>query len=120
MAVFGLAIALAAEPIARFVIDDDEVVRLAVVFIYILALVQPLMALEFCLGGALRGAGDTRVPLVVVLAGMLVVRSSLAGLATWLGLPVEWVFAALIGDYMVKTILLARRFRSGKWQKAIR
>jgi putative MATE family efflux protein len=120
MAVFGLAIALAAEPIARFVIDDDEVVRLAVAFIYILASVQPLMALEFCLSGALRGAGDTRFPLVVVLAGMLVVRTSLAGIAAWMGLSVEWVFAALIGDYIVKSLLLAGRFRSGRWRKAIR
>jgi Na+-driven multidrug efflux pump len=78
------------------------------------------MALEFCLGGALRGAGDTRFPLVVVLAGMLVVRTSLAGLAAWMGLSVEWVFAALIGDYMVKVVLLAGRFHSGRWQQAIR
>jgi putative MATE family efflux protein len=120
MAVFGLAIVLAAEPIARFVIDDDSVVRLAVIFIYILGAVQPLMALEFCLAGALRGAGDTRFPLVVVLAGMLVVRSSLAGLASWWGLSVEWVFAALIGDYLVKATLLAARFRSGRWRGAAR
>ncbi|MEE2662946.1 MAG: MATE family efflux transporter [Myxococcota bacterium] len=120
MAVFGLAITLAAEPIARFVIDDDDVVRLAVIFIYILGAVQPLMALEFCLAGALRGAGDTRFPLVVVLAGMLVVRSSLAGLAAWWGLSVGWVFAALIGDYTVKALLLTGRFRSGRWQHAVR
>ncbi|MCZ6465439.1 MAG: MATE family efflux transporter, partial [Proteobacteria bacterium] len=59
MSVFGLAIVLASEAIASFLIDDPEVVRLTVVFIYILGSVQPLMALEFTLGGALRGAGDT-------------------------------------------------------------
>jgi putative MATE family efflux protein len=120
MAVFGLAIALAAEPISRFVIDDEDVVRLSVTFIYILAAVQPLKALEFCLSGALRGAGDTRFPLVVVLSGMLVVRRGLAALAAWLGLSVAWVFAALIGDYIVKSVLLAARFRSGRWRHAIR
>ena len=57
---------------------------------------------------------------MVVLAGMLVVRTSLAGLAAWLGLSVEWVFAALIGDHIVKVVLLAARFRSGRWKQAMR
>ena len=119
MSFFGLVIALSAEPIARFMIDDDEVVRLTVVFIYILGSVQPLMAAEFSLAGALRGAGDTRFPLYTVLAGMLLVRTTLAGFAGWQGLAVEWVFAALIGDYVVKAGLLVGRFRSGRWQQVL-
>ncbi|NQZ96073.1 MAG: MATE family efflux transporter [Myxococcales bacterium] len=119
MSIFGLLIVLAAEPIARFMIDDDEVVRLSVVFIYILGSVQPLMAIEFTLAGALRGAGDTRFPLYTVLAGMLLVRSTLAVTFSLLDLPVEWIFAALIGDYIVKASLLTWRFHSGRWQRAL-
>jgi Na+-driven multidrug efflux pump len=37
----------------------------------------------------------------------------------WLGLPVEWVFAALIGDYIVKAALLVGRFRGDRWQRAL-
>lgn len=116
MVVFGLAIMLSAEPIARLMVDDDETVRLAVVFIYLLGSAQPLMAVEFGLSGALRGAGDTRFPFYAVLIGMLGVRCSLAALAAWLGLSVEWVFAALLGDWLVKALLLVWRFRSGRWQ----
>lgn len=116
MSIFGLLIVLAAEPIARFMIDDDEVVRLIVVFIYILGSVQPLMAIEFGLGGALRGAGDTRFPLLIILTGLIGVRVTLAGLAAWFGWPVEWVFAALIADYMVRSLLFTRRFASGRWK----
>jgi len=119
MSIFGLLIVLAAEPIARFMIDDDEVVRLSVVFIYILGSVQPLMAIEFTLAGALRGAGDTRFPLYTVLAGMLLVRSTLAVTFSLLDLPVEWIFAALIGDYIVKASLLTWRFHSGRWQRVL-
>jgi Na+-driven multidrug efflux pump len=97
-------------------IDDPEVVRLTVVFIYILGAMQPLMAIEFSLGGALRGAGDTRFPFFAVLAGLLGVRCALAALFAWAGLPVEWIFAALIGDYVVKASILVWRFRSGGWQ----
>lgn len=117
--VFGLVIVLLAKPLARFMIDDPEVVRLTVVFIYILGSVQPLMAIEFTLGGALRGAGDTRFPLFVVFAGLVGARVTLASLFAWFGLPVEWIFGALIADYIVKAILLTARFRSGRWQHAV-
>ncbi len=116
MTVLGAAIVLGAEPLARFMIDDDEVVRLIVVFIYILGSVQPLMAIEFALGGAMRGAGDTRYPLLFVFAGLIGVRITLAALVAWLGWPVEWVFAALIADYIVRSSLFMLRFARGRWQ----
>ncbi len=117
MVLLSIAIASFAEEIARYLIDDDEVVRLTVVFIYIMALVQPLMAIEFTLGGCLRGAGDTRFPLITTMVGLCGVRVGLAGLFVLLDLPVEWIYAALIGDYVVKAAMLTYRFRSGRWQQ---
>ncbi|MDJ0785445.1 MAG: MATE family efflux transporter [Myxococcota bacterium] len=119
MLVFAAGILMAAEPIARFMIDDEEVVRLTVVFIYVLGSVQALMAIEFALGGALRGAGDTRFPLITVLSGLFGARIALAGVFAWLGLSVEWIFAALIADYCVKATMLTLRFRSKAWQHVI-
>jgi len=119
MLVFGTAIILAAQPIARFLINDPEVVRLTVVFIYVLGSVQGLMAIEFSLSGALRGAGDTRFPLLTVACGLFGVRILLAAIFAWRGFRVEWVFAALIGDYIAKAALLTWRFRSGRWNAAI-
>ena len=116
MVVLGGVIIFFAEPIARFMIDDDEVVRLTVIFIYILGAVQPLMAIEFTLGGALRGAGDTRFPLLTTITGLLVIRGTVAGVFLWMGLSVEWIFAALIFDYVVKAAMLITRFRRGRWK----
>jgi putative MATE family efflux protein len=116
MVVLGGSIILAARSIAEFMIDDPEVVRLTVVFIYILGAVQPLMAIEFTLGGALRGSGDTRFPLLTVLTGLLGVRVALAAGFAWLGFGVEWIFAALIADYIVKASMLSARFAGGRWQ----
>jgi putative MATE family efflux protein len=117
MVILSLVIALFAEDIARYLIDDDEVVRLTVVFIYIMALVQPLMAVEFTLGGCLRGAGDTRFPLMTTMIGLCGVRVGLAAVFVLLDFSVEWIYAALIGDYIIKAILLLRRFKGGKWQQ---
>jgi putative MATE family efflux protein len=116
MVVFGTAIIVFAEPIARLLIDDAEVVRLAVVFIRLLGSVQALMAIEFTLGGALRGAGDTRFPLFVVLAGMVVMRLGTAITLRALGFSIEWIYAALLADYAVKGVMLVWRFRSGRWK----
>jgi Na+-driven multidrug efflux pump len=33
-----------------------------------------------------------------------------------LGLSVEWIYAALVGDYALKGWMLTRRFRSGRWR----
>ena len=87
------------------------------IFIYILGAAQPLMAIEFTLGGALRGAGDTRFPLFAMLAGLLVFR---LGGAEFLAKPlfgsVIAVWSCLLADYAVKAALLVWRFRSGRWQ----
>lgn len=117
MTALSVVIFIFAEPIARFLIDDDEVVRLTVIFIYILGIAQPLMAIEFSLGGCLRGAGDTRFPLMTTMAGLIGVRVGLAALFAWLGFSVVWIFAALIGDYIVKAAMLVYRFHSGKWRQ---
>jgi len=34
-----------------------------------------------------------------------------------MGLSVVWIFGALIGDYMVKAVMLVLRFHSGKWRQ---
>jgi putative MATE family efflux protein len=119
MLALGAVIVAGARPIAAFLIDDPEVVSLTVVFIYMLGSVQPLMAVEYSLSGALRGAGDTRFPLITVLSGLFGVRLLLAGIFAWLELPVQWVFAALIGDYLVKAAMVTARFRGNRWRNAL-
>jgi Na+-driven multidrug efflux pump len=51
--------------------------------------------------------------------GLLGMRCGLAGIATYMGLPVIYVYASLIGDYMLKGTLLIWRFRQGKWKTLV-
>jgi Na+-driven multidrug efflux pump len=104
-----------AEDLARFMIDDPEVIHLTVVFMYMIALAQPLMAFEFTLGGALRGAGDTRFPLVATFCGIILGRLMTALVLVWLEFSVYWIFAVMLLDYGIKAGLLIYRFRSRKW-----
>ena len=75
------------------------------------------MAVEYALGGALRGAGDTRFPLFAILTGLFVFRLGGAALVTGVfGGGVVAVWCCLLADYTVKALLLAWRFASGRWQ----
>ncbi|HLY38061.1 MAG TPA: MATE family efflux transporter [Candidatus Binatia bacterium] len=117
MTAAGAVVFVAARPIARLFVDDDAVVENAFGFIRVLATVQPLMAIDFSLGGALRGAGDTRYPLLTVILGFYVCRLGFAYLVTFtLGLGVLWLWLAVLGDYAARATLKARRFRSGAWK----
>ena len=117
MTAAGVVIFASARPIARLFVDDPEVVADTVSFIRVLAAAQPLMAIDFTLGGALRGAGDTRFPLWTVLLGFYVCRLGVASLVTFvLHLGLVWLWLALIGDYVARSALKAVRFRSGTWK----
>ena len=116
-AMISLSILLAwfAEDLARFMIDDPEVIHLTVIFMYMIAVAQPMMAFEFTLGGALRGAGDTRFPLVATFCGIIGGRLVPALVFVWLGLSVYWIFSVMLLDYCIKALILTYRFRSHKW-----
>jgi putative MATE family efflux protein len=118
MSSVGLAIILFAQPLAgSFGAVGEATIQLAVIFIYILGAAQPLMAIEFTLAGALRGAGDTRFPLFALLTGLVVFRlGGAALLAKPLFGTVVAVWSCLLADYAVKAALLVWRFRTGRWQ----
>ena len=120
MGSLGIILAVFSRDLATFFIDDPEVVSKAVVFVWILGIMQPFMALQFSLGGAVRGAGDTKSPLIITLVGLVLIRVPLAFIVYKLGLPVEWIFATLIADYFIQGVLLIIRFKSRRWMKVLK
>lgn len=116
MTTAGVVIFIAARPIAALFVSDPDVIEKTVTFIRVLAVAQPLMAIDFTLGGALRGAGDTRFPLFAVLIGFYVCRLGFATIVTFvLELPLVWLWLALVPDYMARCILKGLRFHAGTW-----
>lgn len=114
----GLLIIVSAPFIATiFGATGQNTVDLTVIFIYILGAAQPLMAIEFAVGGSLRGAGDTRFPLFSILTGLFAVRLGGAlTVANVFGGGVVAVWSCLLFDYLTKAALLTLRFRSGAWK----
>ena len=119
MGTLGIILAIFSRDLAGFFIADMEVVNKAVVFVWILGIMQPFMAIEFSIGGAVRGAGDTKSPLIITLIGLVLVRVPLAYLFYLLGFSIEWIYATLVADYFLKGILLAYRYKSRRWMKVL-
>ena len=121
MGLVGAVICFYAWEMATFFLNDDvETIRHTVEFTYLLGAMMPLMAIDFAIGGSLRGAGDTRFPLMATFAGLIGMRCGLAIVATYFGLPVVWVYAALVGDYLLKGVMLLWRFQSGRWRTVVK
>ncbi len=95
-----------------------DVVQTAAPLLRIVALGMPPLAIHMMLTGALRGAGDTRWPLLITIVGYLGVRIPLAYLFahTW-GWGVIGAWYAMLADLYVRGILIGYRFLHGGWKR---
>jgi putative MATE family efflux protein len=120
MSLIGFLIVINAPSLARFFLGSDEIAVLRTTeFTYIMAAMLPLLGVDMAIGGSLRGAGDTRFPLITSFLGLIGVRCALAATFAVFHLPVVWVYSSIIGDYMLKGSMLIWRFRSGHWKHAL-
>ena len=90
----------------------------------IVAFALPFLSTVNVLNGALRGAGDTRWPWVIVLVGYLGIRMPLTYWLTWpvsgggLGLGLRGAWLAMFFDLATRGILVGARFLNGGWKHA--
>ena len=76
------------------------------------------MAFDFVMGGALRGAGDTRFPLYTALIAFWVCRLGAAWLVTHvLQLDLIWLWRVVFLDFAARALLKTWRFRAGSWKR---
>ncbi|MGL6097001.1 MAG: MATE family efflux transporter, partial [Fimbriiglobus sp.] len=102
--------------------EQADVFETAVRVLRLVAFAMPGLAASIVLTQALRGAGDTRVPVAITWAGFLGVRLPLAYLLTAphfgieLGLLGAWT--AMFVDIYVRGAFFLARFAGGKWKTA--
>lgn len=97
---------------------DAEVRMLGTQILRIEAFAEPLYAASIVAAGALRGAGDTRIPSILNLVSMWGVRITAASLlAPRFGLRGVWF--AMCGELCIRGTLFLIRLRRGKWLKGL-
>ena len=114
----GLAMALLAEPAMRLFSSDAAVVGAGTGALRVIGLGQPAQAINFVMGGALRGAGDTRFMMFLSIGNWFVVRLPVAVvLAFVVGLGLTGLWIGVFVDYFVRSAILIWRFRSRAWAR---
>jgi multidrug resistance protein, MATE family len=117
MTIAGAAFAIFAEPLMRIFTSDEAVVQLGTQVLRIIAFNQPFMAVSNVLAGALRGAGDTRFPMITSAIGIWLVRLPIGWfLGIVLGLGLQGIYMVYVADAAARAALVAWRWRQGKWK----
>jgi putative MATE family efflux protein len=110
--------------------DQQPIVDAGVPVLQLVAFAQPALASCNVFTAALRGAGDTRMPLLITWLGFFLVRIPLAYVLTQssvdlgllgtfpgagMGLFGAWL--AMTADIFVRGAIFLLRFASGRWQR---
>ena len=114
--VAGLLLVFAV-PLADVFVKEPEALSAAAGWVRVYAAAVLLRSLYGVLRGSFQAGGLTRPPLLASATGVfgfMVGASWLFGIAFGLGLP--GVFAGVLLDPLVRTVMLYRRFRSEEWQ----
>ena len=116
----GVLFYVAAPQLVAWFTSDPNVTKVAVPCLRIAAFAQPLMALADAFAGGLRGAGDTKTPMIAALFGPVIVRlTACYVLAYWadLGLIGIWLGSTL--DWLVRAVWLMGAFLRGRWRTIV-
>ena len=104
--VIVLLLQVAAEPILSIFSTDPEVVAIGIQMMHVMSMGYVIVALSHALAGALRGAGLTKVPMVVMIGCWCVLR------ILWIkyvGKPMERLDVVLMGypvTWMCSTVIM--------------
>jgi MATE family multidrug resistance protein len=127
MSCSGLALFLFARPIARMYTPESDVVNAGATLLLVAAVFQLFDGLQVVATGALRGAGNTRIPMIANFIGYWVIglplgaflcfRLKMGAVGMWLGLCLALVLigSALLAVWqaMIKKLTVTRATASG-------
>ena len=118
MGAMGLVFFLGGLWIMRAFTADSEIIGHGAAALRVVALAQPGQALAMVLAGSLRGAGDTRYPMITTGLAMWLVRLPVAWLC---GITLGWglagVYLGWVLDSVVLGLLTWLRYRTGGWKE---
>jgi Na+-driven multidrug efflux pump len=133
MCIMGAVFFLLAEPMFRLYCPSPAqagIVNTGVPVLRLVAFAMPAAASTFILTQALRGAGDTRMPLLFTWCGFFLVRIPCAcyfsfteirvpliGEMPGLGMGLLGAWLAMFADLMVRGAFFLHRFAGGRWRR---
>ncbi|HEX3092270.1 MAG TPA: MATE family efflux transporter [Candidatus Angelobacter sp.] len=127
MSCSGLALFLFARPIARMYTPESDVVNAGATLLLVAAVFQLFDGLQVVATGALRGAGNTRIPMFANFLGYWVIglplgaflcfKLKMGAVGMWLGLCLALILigSALLGvwHWVIKNLVVPQTIASG-------
>lgn len=115
----GLVFFFGGRYIASLYTTDPDVINISAAVLKIAAFIQPFQSSQFILAGALRGAGDTKWPLISTFVGVAGIRALLAVLfVNVMNLGVNGAWYALMLDQLTRSMVIYYRYNSKHWLQA--
>ena len=115
--IIGVVLALFGGQIVNIYNSTPEIVEMGGKLLAIVAITQPFQSSQFVTTGALRGAGDTKYPAVVIFICTLIVRSVLGYIfVIQLNMGLVGAWFAIVVDQLLKTAMIFARYNTGKWR----
>jgi Na+-driven multidrug efflux pump len=96
---------------------EPATVQQASLYLRLVGISQVPLAVTFVLGGALRGAGETRTPLKVNIASLWLLRVIPSYIAMKLGLGIMAVYIIMTVETFIKGIIFWKIFNGRAWLK---
>lgn len=118
MTVVGAIFILIPDYIAKVFTGDEGVVTLAALYIFIIGFSEPALGAFFTLTGGMRGAGYTKVPMLINFVCLIVIRLSLSyTLGFVLGLGLFGIWLGMAVEVFLRTIAIYAVFVKGSWMR---
>jgi putative MATE family efflux protein len=104
-----------AEPLMRLFTNDQEVIAIGVEYLYIVSPFYVVFTAMFTVGGVMRGAGDTLIPMLITFIALWVVRIPLCYYLS-IDLGVVGIWWGIPGAWLTGLILSFIYYLTGKWK----
>jgi putative MATE family efflux protein len=109
---------LAAAPLANVMSTDLDVIKVLINYFHFVAWSEPLFAVWFILAGAMQGAGYTKLPMMITVLTLTVLRLIVAWCLTvtsGYGANGTWMASALTS--VLAGVFMMVAFKWGRWQE---
>lgn len=103
-------------PLMALFVNDEAVIQIGGEYLLIVASFYVFFSTMFVVGGVMRGAGDTLIPMFITLFSLWLIRIPLAAILSkpfgvhgiWWAIPIAW-FLGMSLSYLY--------YRTGRWKK---
>lgn len=117
MGIIGGVMVVFPSYLASVFTSDPDIVALASIYLFLMGFTEPALGALFTLAGGMRGAGYTKMPMVINFTGLIVIRLSIAVIFAYpLGMGLIGVWLGMFVETFVRAGWMYAEFKRGKWK----